>query len=156
MVHPVRPELFRLPYQSQIWSIWQKSRGSNVFPPDLFIDPTLLPPEALPFLVLYEVGERPDLITIRLEGSEIVQILGRSRRGGIVGKHSGTEAHLNRLAWAAMNGEPYWVETTIDYDRYHYRVYTVLVLPYGQNGRVTRLLGANAFDNLSISRVPSS
>lgn len=149
LVHPVRPEMFRLPYQSQIWSIWQSSRGDDPYPPDACIDPTLLPPKALPFIVLYEVGERPDCIKIRLEGTEIVRILGRSRRGGIVGQHSGTEAHMSRLSWAATNGKPYWVKTTIEYDRYHYRVYTVLVLPYGQNGRVTRLLGANAFDNMS-------
>lgn len=148
LIHPVHPDLFRLPYQSEMWSLWQSSRGTDAYPADTCIDPTLLPPGALPFVVLYEVGDRPDLIKIRLEGSEIVRILGRSRRGGIVGQQSGTQAHLARLTWAVENGKPYWVKTAIEYDRYHYRVYTVVVLPYGQNGRVTRLLGVNAFDNL--------
>ncbi|GHD47347.1 hypothetical protein GCM10017083_17640 [Thalassobaculum fulvum] len=148
LVHPVHPELFRLPYQSEMWSIWQSARADDAYPPDRCIDPTLLPPAALPFIVLYEIGERPDVIKIRLEGSEIVRILGRSRRGGIVGQQSGTQAHLGRLTWAAANGKPYWVKTAIEHDRYHYRTYTVLVLPYGQNGRVTRLVGVNAFDNL--------
>lgn len=148
MIHPVQPELFRLPYQTEMWSIWHSSRGDGAYPQDTCIDPTLLPPEALPYIVLYEIGDRSDLIKIRLEGSEIVRILGRSRRGGVVGQQSGTQAHLGRLSWAATNGKPYWVKTAIEYDRYHYRVYTVLVLPYGRDGRVTRLLGVNAFDNL--------
>ncbi len=146
VVYPVRAELLRLRHQIDMWNYWQAARGTDTLPADSHIDPTLLPPAALPFVILYAVGERPDKIQIRLEGTRIVEFQGQSRRGGEVGQVSGTGDHLARLNWAATNGKPYYVETKIDHDRYYYRVYSALVLPFGQDGRVTRLLGVNGFD----------
>lgn len=101
-----------------MWSIWQSSPGDDADPPDTCINATLLPPRALPFVVLYDVGERPDFVRLRMGGSEIVRILGRGRLSGIVGQQSGTQARLGWLAWAAARGKPYRVKTVIEYGRY--------------------------------------
>lgn len=146
LVYPVLTELFRAPQQHEMWAFWQAARGAAPIAPEGCIDPTAMPRAALPFIVLYAVDDGPDRMQIRLEGTEVVEILKRSRRGKIVGEAEGTVAHKARLVWALENRLPYWVEARIDYEQYHYRTYSALVLPFGKEGRVTRIVGVNGFD----------
>lgn len=145
VVHPVHDGLMRVAHQAEMWSYWRSACGGDEMPGDGAIEPTRLPRAALPYIVLYAV-ERPDCIAIRLEGTRIVESLGRSRRGGYVGEEPGTEAHLQRMTWSVAHREPYWVESAMVVERYYEHLYSALVLPFGQDGRVTRLLGVNAFD----------
>ena len=135
----------RTPEQRAVHGYWLEARGEAPFPPSEAIDPLRLPKSALPMIGYMEPVE-PDDFVIRVAGTGIRDAVGIEFTGRKISALPGAEGALERFLWCQREGRPYFTEGPIAWANQHYRIYSVLALPYGSGTRVTRIMLVFGFE----------
>jgi len=141
-IDDIEPESFQ-----QILNAWCGQRDGAAFPPAGEIDPFLLPALA-PNLILYEVTD--SAITFRVVGEKVVTTAGSNLKGRTLAEAFGDTPYVHmvegQLRECAASGVPLYSRHDFQLrddtyeDAYHSRKAWRIALPYGEGGRVTRLL----------------
>lgn len=126
---------------------WRAQRGGAAYPPIEKIDPFLVPALA-GNLILYEVTE--SAITFRIVGEKVVTLAGKNLKGRTLADAFGetpyTQMVERQLRECADCGVPLYsvhdfqLRDEVYDDAVHSRKAWRIALPYGADGRVTRLL----------------
>ncbi|MEO3428378.1 PAS domain-containing protein [Pelagibius sp. CAU 1746] len=138
----IEPEAFR-----QILHAWRAQRGGAAFPPVGKIDPFLVP-VLVPNLILYEVTG--GAIVFRVVGENVVTATGGSLKGRTLVEAFGDTPYVHmvegQLRECANSGVPLYSRHDFQLrdetfaEAFHSRKAWRIALPYGEGGRVTRLL----------------
>ena len=100
-------------------------------PPVSAIDPLLMPRSALSFMSVIEVFGDPPRLRFRLQGTQLVDVIGRDDTWQFLDEVSGTEQQTSRLWWCVSEKHPYLVEAAFTWGAQNPRSYCSLNLPFG-------------------------
>jgi hypothetical protein len=138
----IEPDSFR-----EILHAWCDQRDGAAYPPAGKIDPFLLP-ALVPNLILYEVTD--SAITFRVVGEKVVTTTGGNLKGRTLVEAFGDTPYVHmvegQLRECAASGVPLYSRHDFQLrddtykDAFHSRKAWRIALPYGEGGRVTRLL----------------
>jgi hypothetical protein len=138
----IEPAVYR-----EILEAWCGQRDGAAFPPAEKIDPFLLP-ALVPNLILYEVTD--NTITFRVVGEKVVTTAGGNLKGRTLAEAFGDTPYVHmvegQLRECAASGVPLYSRHDFQLrdetykDAFHSRKAWRIALPYGEGGRVTRLL----------------
>lgn len=138
----IEPDAFR-----EILHCWCGQREGAAFPPVGKIDPFLLP-ALVPNVILYEVTD--SAITFRVVGEKVVITAGGNLKGRTLVEAFGDTPYVHmvegQLRECANSGVPLYSRHDFQLrddtyqDAFHSRKAWRIALPYGDDGRVTRLL----------------
>lgn len=134
-----------------LYEYWDAKRGDRPAPTRREIDPVEIP-ELLGFINLFEVQDEPRDFKVRLNGSEIVEILGQE----ITGKYcssviSGQDAISCKKAFdiCVDQRRPAIVQTSLAFCGKPYLGQTIVVLPLSSDGeRVDMIITAHSYHAL--------
>ncbi len=129
-----------LPGFRAAYKYWQDHCNGTIIPHVSNLDPLSLPARALPIMAVFGVeGDVPEF-TVRLVGTDIVEKTGANITGMNVRDIPESDEQIERFTWVARTGRPYVTHTSAKWAPKPHKSYDVIVLPFGKDGRVTRLL----------------
>jgi hypothetical protein len=141
----------------RLYDYWEAKRGERVAPTRRDINPVEIP-DLLGCVNIYEVREDPRDFKIRLNGSEVAEMLGRD----ITGKYcstviSGPDAVRCKAAFniCVDRRSPAIVETSLAFSDKPYITQTMIVLPLSSDGeRVDMIITAHSYHSLKSTDQP--
>lgn len=141
----------------RLYDYWEAKRGERVAPTRRDINPVEIP-DLLGFVNIYEVRDDPRDFKIRLNGSEVAEMLGRD----ITGKYcstviSGPDAVRCKAAFniCVDRRSPAIVETSLAFCDKPYITQTMIVLPLSSAGeRVDMIITAHSYHSLNSTDQP--
>ena len=110
---------------------WDDTRRDAAMPPESAIDPLAMPKSALSFLSVIDVVGNPARLRIRLQGTQLVEVVGSDQTWQYLDEIKGMEQQVSRSWWCIANGKPYMVDSTVTWGSQNYRRYCSLNLPFG-------------------------
>lgn len=113
------------------YDYWCENRKAGGLPPTDAIDPTRLPRECLPHIVILDVEPSPLRFRFRLSGTKVVEGLGVDYTGVYLDEIPGIAEQLERISWCAREGCAYLSESLITFAPNNFKRYQVLGLPFG-------------------------
>ena len=129
-----------------LYTYWNEMRKSESMPPVSAIDPLLMPRSALPFLSVIEVFGDPPRLRFRLQGTQLVEVIGRDYTWQFLDDVRGAEQQTTRIRWCMSEGRPYMVEAAVTWGAQNYRSYCSLNLPFGtEDDGVSRITSVFTF-----------
>lgn len=141
----------------RLYDYWEAKRGERVAPTRRDINPVEIP-DLLGFVNIYEVQEGPRDFKVRLNGSEVAEMLGQE----ITGKYcstviSGPDAVRCKAAFdiCVDRCSPAIVETSLAFCDKPYITQTMIVLPLSSAGeRVDMIITAHSYHSLNSTDQP--
>lgn len=141
----------------RLYDYWEAKRGERVAPTRRDINPVEIP-DLLGFVNIYEVRDDPRDFKIRLNGSEVAEMLGRD----ITGKYcstvtSGPDAVRCKAAFniCVDRRSPAIVETSLAFYDKPYITQTMIVLPLSSDGEwVDMIITAHSYHSLNSTDQP--
>jgi hypothetical protein len=141
----------------RLYEYWIAKRGDRPAPARRDIDPVDIP-DLLGFVNIYEVQGEPRDFKVRLNGSEVAEMLGRE----ITGKYcstviSGPDAVRCKTAFNICVDQcsPAIVETSMAFCDKPYMAQTMVVLPLSSDGeRVDMIITAHSYHRLDSADQP--
>lgn len=128
------------------YAYWLSSARSDGLPDVSAIDPVLMPPEILPFMVVYAV--EPDQgLRMRLIGTAVVDRTGTDLTGRVIEPY-GVMATLHaRLSWCLKHRRPYVALGQVPAAERDFIHFTALAAPFAdKSGAVQRMASVLHFD----------
>jgi hypothetical protein len=141
----------------RLYDYWNATRGARAAPMRRDINPVEIP-DLLGFVNIYEVQAEPRDFKVRLNGSEVAEMLGRE----ITGKYcstviSGPDAARCKTAFdiCVDRCSPAIVETSMAFCDKPYMAQTMIVLPLSSDGeRVDMIITAHSYHRLDSADQP--
>lgn len=129
-----------------VYAYWNEKRQDRNMPPISALDPLAMPKAALSYLSIIEVLGNPARLRVRLQGTQLVEVIGGDFTWQFLDEISGTEQQISRIFWCITHQRPYLVEAMVTWGTQSYRRYSSLNLPFGtpETG-VRRVAGVFAF-----------
>ena len=141
----------------RLYDYWDARRGERAMPLRRDINPVDIP-DLLGFVNIFEVQEGPRDFKVRLNGSEVAEMLGQD----ITGKYcstviSGPDAVRCKMAFdiCVDRCSPAIVETSLAFCDKPYIAQTMVVLPLSSDGeRVDMIITAHSYHHLNSADQP--
>ena len=127
------------------YAYWLSGARPGALPDVSAIDPLLMPPEILPFMVVYTVEPEGGL-RMRLIGTAVVDHTGADLTGGAI-EPIGIMATLHaRLTWCLQHRRPYVAHGQVPAAERDFIQFTALAAPFGdRSGKVQRVASVLQF-----------
>lgn len=141
----------------RLYEYWNAKRGDRPAPTRRDIDPVEIP-DLLGFVNIYEVQDEPRDYKVRLNGSEIAEMLGQE----ITGRYcstvmSGSDAVSCKTAFDLCVDQcrPAIVETSLAFCGKPYMAQTIVILPLSSDGeRTDMIITAHSYHALDLADQP--
>ena len=142
MVAPVALPGARVP---AFYAYWLSATQRGGVPDVAAIDPLLMPPEILPFMVVYAI-EHDGGMRMRLIGSAVVDRTGADLTGRLI-EPFGVMATLHaRLSWCVKQRRPYLADGQVPAAERDFIQFTALAAPFAdRDGTVQRVVSVLQF-----------
>ncbi|WP_321391974.1 PAS domain-containing protein [Emcibacter sp.] len=124
----LKPDMHRL-----LLDHWLTSRTDGSIPPKTALDPLRLR-SILRNLLMVEVHAPPTRFLVRLAGTEIDDLMGKSSSGYWLDEFPNTEPIIERFNWILKNKRPYYAIGRHYWPEGHFKEYNTLTVPYSRNG----------------------
>lgn len=142
----------------RLYEYWNTKRGDRPAPTRRDIDPVEIP-DLLGFVNIFEVQDEPRDFKVRLNGSEVAEMMGRE----ITGKYcstviSGEDAVRCKTAFdlCVDHCRPAIVETSLAFCDKPYMAQTIIVLPLSNDGeRVDMIVTAHSYHAIKAADQPT-
>lgn len=127
------------------YAYWQSGARPGALPDVSAIDPLLMPPEILPFMVVYTVEPEGGL-RMRLIGTAVVDRTGADLTGRAI-EPIGIMATLHaRLTWCVQHRRPYMAHGQVPATERDFIQFTALAAPFADgSGKVRRVASVLQF-----------
>ncbi|NBC31601.1 MAG: PAS domain-containing protein [Alphaproteobacteria bacterium] len=114
-----------------MFGYWTERRNGGTMPPVSAIDPLDMPRNSLAYLAVLEIVDNPRRFRIRLQGTQMVEAIGRDLTGQYLDELAGMDQPIARTQWCCTHRRPYLVEAPFSWSPQHYKTYSSLNLPFG-------------------------
>jgi hypothetical protein len=127
------------------YAYWLSGVRVGALPDVAAIDPLLMPPEILPFMVVYAV-EPGDELRMRLIGTAVVDHTGADLTGRLIEPY-GLMATLHaRLSWCLKHRRPYVAQGQVPAAERDFIQFTALAAPFAdKSGKIQRVVSVLQF-----------
>ena len=127
------------------YAYWQSGARPGALPDVSAIDPLLMPPEILPFVVVYAI-EHDGGLRMRLIGTAVVENTGADLTGRVI-EPFGVMAVLHaRLTWCLQHRRPYLAHGQVPAAERDFIQFTALAAPFvDSSGKVRRVVSVLQF-----------
>jgi len=127
------------------YAYWLSGVRVGALPDVAAIDPVLMPPETLPFMVVYAVEPEGGL-RMRLIGTAVVEQTGADLTGTTIEPSGVTAALHARLTWCLQHRRPYVAHGQVPAAERDFIQFTALAAPFAdRGGKVRRVVSVLQF-----------
>jgi hypothetical protein len=142
MMSPVALPGARIP---AFYAYWLSGVRVGALPDVSAIDPVLMPPEILPFMVVYAV-EPDDGLRMRLIGTAVVEHTGADLTGCLIEPFGVTATLHSRLTWCLKHRRPYVARGQVPAAERDFIQFTALAAPFtDKRGTIQRVVSVLHF-----------
>jgi hypothetical protein len=127
------------------YAYWLSCLRPGALPDLSAVDPLLMPPEILPFIVVYAV--EPDrALRMRLIGTAVVERTGADLTGRVIEPFGVTAVLHARLTWCLKHRRPYLAHGQVPAAERDFIQFTALAVPFGdRDGAIRRVVSVLQF-----------
>ncbi|WP_321397597.1 PAS domain-containing protein [Emcibacter sp.] len=138
-------EDFSAEFHCDLYDYWLSKKGDRLMPSRKDINPIDMP-ALLPHLIMLEVHGNPPQYRVRLTGTRVDTVLGRSLRNVWAHDIPDSEGLRSRFDWLVEHKRSYYSEDRLLFAAKEHRFYSCLVCPLSSDGEnVDMILSSNDY-----------